>query len=369
MSNIDGPQLESLAAADRSEVFPLPQIRIPHTQHATPPRLRTMRSAAVPMLSSSVPFSYRYDRSLKCMATRYYHTASLDTASGDDPGLTLLFAGGIGLNQEAWQPAIRELLRLASLPAATVKIHFAWIIERPNHGDAVLLNAPVLEEHYPEMFKNMHYATAIQTFLETEILSPAEKSSIVGVGFSGGCPALQGTGRTQALELLNKHRTNDTPFFRMLIFLESSWAGPEAFPFFESLYPSLRNANLRRPKSWGSVDEASGSEAMHTYFCPDPKEQGRIVTKTTAEQETATFVDDGSPGTSLKYGLPYMRTVLHMLPVHLVFGACRDFWLPEIQRCIATNVEQDRASSASVSFIEGVRHHVCFPKGEMCPNC
>ncbi|KAJ7626298.1 hypothetical protein DFH06DRAFT_1142027 [Mycena polygramma] len=277
------------------------------------------------------------DRSLKCIATRY-HT-SLDTASGGDPGLTLLFAGGIGLSlscvdQETWQPVIRELFRLASMPATSVKIRSAWVIEGPNHGDAALLNASVLEEHYSEIFKNMHYATAIQTSLESGVLSPAEKSSIVGIGFSGGCPAF-------------------------------SWVGPEAFPLFESLYPSLRKANSRRPKSWGSVYEAMSWFRSHppwNSFHPDVldiiSDQGRVVTKTTAEQETATFVDDGSPGTSLKYGLPYMRTILHTLPVHLVFGACRDFWLPEIQRSIATNVEQDRPSLASVSFIEGVRHHV-----------
>ncbi|KAJ6561143.1 hypothetical protein DFH09DRAFT_1160568 [Mycena vulgaris] len=256
-----------------------------------------------PLLLSSVRFSYCYDRRLECVATRYY----LDPRSQSDSGVTLLFAGGIGLNQETWQPVIQEVFRLSLLPSV-------WVVERPNHGDPALWNAQ-----------------AIQTFLTSDILSPAEKSNIVGIGFSGGGAAL-----VQCAELLNK-----------------------SIPYFRLLYPALRKANLRRPRNWTSVDNAMSwfrSHAPWSSFHPDVLQiiSGYITTKTTAEQETAAFIDDGTASQAL----PYLRTIWHALPVHLILGSLRDFWLPEIQHIVAANIERDRPSLASVTVIEGVGHFV-----------
>ncbi|KAJ7639297.1 hypothetical protein FB45DRAFT_424297 [Roridomyces roridus] len=126
------------------------------------------------LVSCSVTFNYCYDRPLQCIATQY-------KPDSGRPGPTLLFAGGIGLNQETWQPIIHEIFRLSG---SSINIHSAWVVERPNHGDAALLNARVLKEHYTELFINLQYATAIQTLLNSDELSPEEKENIVGVGFS-----------------------------------------------------------------------------------------------------------------------------------------------------------------------------------------
>ncbi|KAJ7216463.1 hypothetical protein GGX14DRAFT_391286 [Mycena pura] len=318
-----------------------------------------MDSLATPLLSSSTTFTFVYDRPLKCIATRYY-TLELEKKSGRrNRGLTLLFAGGIGLSmwnysffpshdQETWQPVIQEIFRLSSLPTSAVHVHSAWVIERPNHGDAALLNAGILKEHYTELFRNWQYATAVKTFLVSELLSPVEKSNIVGIGFSGGGGALcvvhfntivLHTKRARVLchELLNKEGKSAVAI-RMLILLESPHVGPEAFSHFKVLYPFLRKANMRRPKHWKSIEDAMSWFSRHppwnsfhpailqiisdTYFVPDPSHPGHITTKTTAEQETAAFVDDGN----VFQTLPYLRTVLHTLPVHLVLGSMRDFW-------------------------------------------
>lgn len=61
---------------------------------------------------------------------------------------------------------------------------------------------------------------------------------------------------------------------------------------------------------------------QETYFRPDPEHPGRITTKTTVEQETACFLDDG---THLG-ALPYLRTILHILPTHIISGSNQDIW-------------------------------------------
>ena len=61
---------------------------------------------------------------------------------------------------------------------------------------------------------------------------------------------------------------------------------------------------------------------QETYFRQDPQDHKRVTTKTTVEQETACFVDDG---THLG-ALDYLRSILHILPTHLILGAKEDFW-------------------------------------------
>ncbi|KAJ7639264.1 hypothetical protein FB45DRAFT_423361 [Roridomyces roridus] len=310
------------------------------------------------LVSRSVTFTYCYDRPLQCIATQYKPDSSR-------PGLTLLFAGGIGINQETWQPIIHEVFRLSSLPGSSINIHSAWVVERPNHGDAALLNAQVLKEHYTELFIHLQYATAIQTLLNSAELSPGEKENIVGVAFSGGSAAL-----IQCHELLSKQSDLRTATIRMLILVESPWVGLEAFPVYKVMYPFLRKANNKRPKSWKSVEDAMawlGSRLpwstfhpdvmqiiSETHFCPDPQNPGCVTTKTTAEQETAAFIDDG---TGLRL-LSYLRTVLHRLPVHLVLSSSREFWSPEIQNLIAANVKQDRPLLASFTEMPGKGHYL-----------
>jgi hypothetical protein len=53
--------------------------------------------------------------------------------------------------EATWLPVIKQLYQLASDPSSAVHIQSAWVIERPNHGDAGLLNEKELKEHYSEI--------------------------------------------------------------------------------------------------------------------------------------------------------------------------------------------------------------------------
>jgi hypothetical protein len=51
--------------------------------------------------------------------------------------------------QDTWIPIIKELFRLSSSSEShEVKVHSAWVIERPNHGEPALINAELLKTHY-----------------------------------------------------------------------------------------------------------------------------------------------------------------------------------------------------------------------------
>jgi hypothetical protein len=54
----------------------------------------------------------------------------------------------------------------------------------------------------------------------------------------------------------------------------------------------------------------------------DSTKPGNITTKTTIEQETACFVDDGTNMDC--YG--FIPTMLEFLPTHAVFSGVRDIW-------------------------------------------
>ena len=43
---------------------------------------------------------------------------------------------------------MKELYRLSSQPQSRVFIESMWAIERPNHGDAGVVNEKMLKEHY-----------------------------------------------------------------------------------------------------------------------------------------------------------------------------------------------------------------------------
>lgn len=60
--------------------------------------------------------------------------------------MTLMTVG-----QETWIPVIKHLYRLTSDSSSRVTIHSAWVLERPNHGAAALLNEEILKKHYSAM--------------------------------------------------------------------------------------------------------------------------------------------------------------------------------------------------------------------------
>ncbi|KAJ7216462.1 hypothetical protein GGX14DRAFT_604816 [Mycena pura] len=310
-------------------------------------------------VESTVQFTYCLDRPLQCIATKYTCREGSESAHGSPPGCTLIFASGISLLQGTWIPLMKELFRILS-----AKINSIWVIERPNHGDAALLNAEVLKEHYSIQFPSLQYSFAIHTFLTSDILSASERSHLIGIGHSGGGGSL-----IRALDY-GRREGHEIPL-RTLVMLETPLVGPEAWPFLEILYRSVAKSNARRTTSWPSKADAMVWYKTHfpwktfdpdvltiiedTYFIPDPRKPGYVTTKTTLEQETACFIDNENQLQSYLF----LRTVLDVLPTHIVCGSLQDLWPAGMYVLIDDNTRSVRSQLASVTVLPQVGHY--FP--------
>ncbi|KAJ7865673.1 hypothetical protein B0H13DRAFT_2352857 [Mycena leptocephala] len=312
--------------------------------------------------ANSVQFSYCFDRPLQCIATRYINDLA-DSHSNVGSTACLVFAGGISLSQDTWIPIIKELFRLSSSESHEVKVHSAWVIERPNHGEPALINAELLKTHYSVQFPSLQYATAIHAFLASNILSTPERNNLVGIGHSGGGGSL-----IQALEC-GVRAGNPIPL-KSLILVESPLIGPEAWPFFKELYDGVKRSNARRITSWPSKKDAMewfktrlpwktfSPDVLQiiedTYFISDPERRGYITTKTSVEQETACFVDNG---TQLE-ATPFLLTIIDSLPTHVILGSKCDLWPPVVYDLIDRNNRRFRAQLASLTVIDDVGHYL-----------
>ncbi|KAK7029621.1 hypothetical protein VNI00_014319 [Paramarasmius palmivorus] len=280
-----------------------------------------------PLTAKKVEYTYCLDRPLKCIATRY-----TSPGSSSEDGYTLVLASGISLTQDTWIPVIKELFKpSSSCQSSRVKLQSVWVIERPNHGDAGLVNAEILKEHYSVKFLSLQYAKAIATFVQSDILSPSERKNLIGVGHSGA-----GGSMIIAIQYCLKDRHKNP--FKELILLDTPMVGRDAWPFFEVLYRAVKKSNARRVTTWSSREEAMKWfksrppwKSFHpdvmkivedTYFVPDMEKPGNITTKTTLEQEQAAFFDDGSQLDSHAF----LPTILEDMPTHLVFATIQDIW-------------------------------------------
>ncbi|KAI0760367.1 hypothetical protein C8Q74DRAFT_222581 [Fomes fomentarius] len=138
-----------------------------------------------PLTSSTVEFQYCLDRPLRCLATRF---VLRDQSDLDVPARTtcsLILCAGISIQTEAWLPLLKRLFHLTSKPTSRVAILSAWAIERPNHGDAGLLNEAMLNEHYRVFFPSRQYSAAIRAFLASDLLSERERANLMAVAHSG----------------------------------------------------------------------------------------------------------------------------------------------------------------------------------------
>ncbi|KAJ7508557.1 hypothetical protein B0H11DRAFT_1965628 [Mycena galericulata] len=311
-----------------------------------------------PLEAHSVQFTYCLDRPLQCIATRY----TLGTDNSDANAFTLVFACGISLLQDTWIPIIKDLFRQSS-ESSSCKIRSAWVIERPNHGEPALLNAELLKKHYAVQFPSLQYSTAIHTFLTSNIIPASERRNLVGIGHSGGGGSL-----ITALEY--GLRDGCGLSLRSLVLVEAPLIGPEVWSLFGAWYEAVKKSNARRITRWPSKDAAMkwftthlpwksfSPDVLHiiedTYFIPDREHPGFITTKTTVEQETACFVDNGT--NLLSFG--FLRTFLADLPTHIIAGSDQSFWSPGVDDQIMENNKQVRGQLASVTVINDVGHYV-----------
>lgn len=84
-------------------------------------------------------FDWRPDYPLIVCAKRYWDPSSQETTRD---GVTCVLAHGTGFHGEQWEPTLRHLFSLAKHRG--LRIHEAWSVECPNHGDSAIMNESVL---------------------------------------------------------------------------------------------------------------------------------------------------------------------------------------------------------------------------------
>ncbi|KAF4586361.1 hypothetical protein EYR38_010637 [Pleurotus pulmonarius] len=303
-----------------------------------------------PLVAETFHFSFTQDHQFHTTATRYVPKAHREENGAVK--YNIIFSNGISLGnyallldfggwylpflspsgQETAIPIIKELYRLTT-DSKEVHIHSAWVVERPNHGDAAELNEDVLKHYVGNSFPGRIPGAAIRAFLGSHILQPNDRENLVGVAHSGGGGSL-----INALGPSKRH----LPLCK-LILVESPHIEHAAWGPLLQLYDFVKRSNSRRPTRWASKEDAmkwfkthipwknfhpdvlqiiSERHAQETYFRPDPEHTGMVTTKTPVEQETACFLDDG---TNLNE-LPYLRSIMDVLPTHIVLGDAMDIW-------------------------------------------
>ncbi|KAF8201338.1 Alpha/beta hydrolase family-domain-containing protein [Mycena galopus ATCC 62051] len=253
----------------------------------------------------------------------------------------------------------RLLDPLVETPAGA-QIRSVWVVEQPNHGAAAELNEAILKKRFHTKFSSMQNAAAIQAFLDSDMLSPIEKQNLVGIGHSAGTGVL----------VIGAQK--DSMPFRALILVDPPYLGVEGFQYLQELYRLVKHSNSRRPTSWASLEDAMQWIRTHhpwntfdaavldivkaMYFKTNL--DGRIVPKTTVEQENASFLYNDAQLTAL----PHLEKIRNVLPTHFILCSKNDIWTPEIYNLIQDNIKRDRDRMASVRTIPNVGHYIPLVK-------
>ncbi|THH07840.1 hypothetical protein EW146_g9188 [Bondarzewia mesenterica] len=306
---------------------------------------------------------------LRYIATRFSQPSHTVPCSDATP-FSVLIAPGVGFTSDLWIPVIKHLYRLQGQPNSPIRILSVWVVDRPNHGDAALLNEDALKRHHSEVFNVEDYGAAITSFIDSGTLSQDERASLVALGHSGGTGSI-------VIGLTDK---KPIPY-QALVLVEPPFLNPEAYPIFQELGKRVRAFNYSRPASWNSLDLAMeyimnfppwrnfDAEILHimreTFFHylteqSGSVENGAVTMKTPFQQQTASFMDiEGAFAASER-----LISILHGVPTHVINGAYRDLWPGPMYDMIAKKLEEHRSALASVTVIDETGHYAPHEKPE-----
>jgi len=284
-----------------------------------------------------------------------------------------LIATGIGCTARIWAPTVKKLYDLHDAPNAPVHILSIWIIDRPNHDDAGVLNRDILNKEYARFFSNAEYGAAIAELMNSGLLSAEEKANLVGLSHSGGAAAL--------MEAFPPSSPCPYKFMVMVepFFIEGS---PQNVAVFKIFQDRVWRSNAKVKDSWASTEEAMAyltrimpwqtfdSECRQimaeTFFTPAEGPEGgnggRVMAKTTAAQRSATFVD----AESAYAGTVRVAALLDAsVPVYAIFAEKQDLWPKPIASAIEDMTKKLQKKGLEISVAQGVGHHVPHENAEV----
>ncbi|KIM35057.1 hypothetical protein M413DRAFT_449910 [Hebeloma cylindrosporum] len=296
---------------------------------------------------------------LKIVAKRY--TTPLSTH--DVGGLTLLFTHGIGSHKEQWEPVIQHLFESQCTKDKSYRIREAWSFDWQNHGDAAVLNREALKLR-PEGVSACQWSEAITDFVR----SPRMKGHrIVGLGHSAGAATVLLT--TKGMP------SNDLPFVAMIL-IESTIVTREVFnEKREDRIPAVDfavTATSTRRDTWPSREQALAYfKKRLPWGSWDPRvlqilvdhgletlPSGEVSLKWDRKQEAISY-SDVEPHFE---GALHLGQICHTVPIHLMWGARKDF-VPDFIRDSLSDATEGRIV-ASVTKVKNAGHLVSPALGQ-----
>lgn len=307
------------------------------------------------MHSRSYLFDARPDLPLFVSAKQYWDPA---TSSRDADAYTLIFTHGTGFPKEIWEPCLEDIM--AHVPEGMLKVNDVWIIEAPNHGEAALLNEPVLSSSYRPVFRQEDYAHAIHALLSgfgTGVNVDFSKRRLLGIGHSMGTTSL----------MLTLTRS-PPPQWSALVLIEPMLfpRGPDSL----NVQDILVKAALKRRDSWASAEEAKRLMLSKTQWrIWEPRVFDRFleyglrplhrdqpfgpVVLTTSPSNEAACLNDGHGATRSHTLFP---SVVKRVPVHLIYGASPSYIPAAVREDVVNNLSGGKDRLASVSMVANAGH-------------
>jgi len=272
-------------------------------------------------------------------------------------GSTLIFAHGTGFLKELWEPIIERVFATENAKPDGLRIHEAWTIDAPNHGDAAAINAALLQSGaYDLTFSWENYARAIHLVLAGLGTLTNSKTQPVKIDFTSR--RLIGIAHSMGgVSLILAHMFYPVVKFDSLVFVEPMLTTTRHVT---GRKLGLDDGALARRDFWESKEEAwtsfstKGMKAWDkrvvTLFVEfglrettkdDPFDRPGVTLKCPKAQEFASLRDR----TSRVLAFDFLETLCSNVPVHVIWGAIDDYIPSPVKEDIHKNAFKGKTAS------------------------
>ncbi|KAK7049111.1 CN hydrolase domain-containing protein [Favolaschia claudopus] len=244
---------------------------------------------------------------LKMTANRY---TTVESAANID-GLTFIFLHGIGAHKEQWEVVIAEMFNLQQDKPPHLRMREAWALDRPNHGDAAVLNSEELLRNRRQGSPASEWAEAVGAFLRSTRL---KGHRIVQVAHSAA--------PTRYIDLSSVSIAG-------IIVVAPAMLAPETY--YRYIEPIALGLSAPAHTEHGLIETADGSGKP-----------------------------SASPDTDSQFGaIDQISKICRLIPFHVVWGI-KDHLIPQLSRGSISDRSQGRiAASETPTELAGVVSRLC----------
>ncbi|KAK7038430.1 CN hydrolase domain-containing protein [Favolaschia claudopus] len=279
-------------------------------------------------------------------------TCSLSSASLTKGLRSLISICSSPQDKEQWEVVIEEMFRLQQDKPPQLRMREAWALDRPNHGDAAVLNSEELLRNRRQGLPASEWAEAVGAFLRSTHL---HGHRIVQVAHSAGSMA--------ALSATRYVDLSSVSILSIIVIAPAMLAPETYYRYIEPIALGLSAAVHERRDKWSSREAAhSWMKARFPWNLWDPRvlrahtdhgiietpdNSGSVTLKCPKLQEAFCF-----PDTESQFGaIDQISKICRRIPFHVVWGI-DDHLLPQVSRGSISDSAQGRLAK-SVTNMKG----------------